>query len=205
MTTRTPGRVTEDSATLVASTTRRCPDGSGCSTRLCASTDSSPCSGSTCTAGSSTSCSAPCTRAISRWPGRNTSTSPGCVAKACSTARRVCGSSASSRRAGKCAISTGKLRPALLRRGASTKPARRSPSSVADIATMRRSSRTCACTSSASARPRSPARWRSWNSSNSSAPTCSSIGSSWISRVRMPSVTTSMRVRAEVLFSKRMR
>ena len=47
----------------------------------------------------------------------------------------------------------------------------------------------CACTSSASARPRSAARWRSWNSSNSSAPTPSSVGSSWIMRVRMPSVT----------------
>ncbi|MCW0450910.1 hypothetical protein NB706_003744 [Xanthomonas sacchari] len=149
--------------------------------------------------------SAACTRPISRCPGRNTSTSPGCCCSACSTARRVCASSDSSRRAGKCAISTGKLRPALDSRGASRNCASRSPSSVADITTMRRSSRTCACTSRASARPRSAARWRSWNSSNSSAPTPSSIGSSCSMRVRMPSVTTSMRVRADTLFSKRMR
>ena len=44
-----------------------------------------------------------CTLAISRCPGRNTSTSPGCCVSACSTARRAWCSSASSRRAGKCA------------------------------------------------------------------------------------------------------
>ena len=33
----------------------------------------------------------------------------------------------------------------------------------------------------------------------------SSIGSSWIIRVRMPSVTTSIRVSGPTLFSKRMR
>ena len=33
----------------------------------------------------------------------------------------------------------------------------------------------------------------------------SSSGSSWIIRVRMPSVTTSIRVRADTLFSKRIR
>ncbi|MCW0463656.1 hypothetical protein NB705_000729 [Xanthomonas sacchari] len=235
---------------MVASTTRRRPCGSGCSTLLCCSTGNSPCSGRTSTplpsppgrrwraapdegtpdegtpeavpagvepdaapAGATPAAppptpaasSAACTRPISRCPGRNTSTSPGCCCSACSTARRVCASSDSSRRAGKCAISTGKLRPALDSRGASRNCARRSPSSVADITTMRRSSRTCACTSRASARPKSAARWRSWNSSNSSAPTPSSIGSSCSMRVRMPSVTTSMRVRADTLFSKRMR
>ncbi|MCW0436572.1 hypothetical protein NB723_001536 [Xanthomonas sacchari] len=223
---------------MVASTTRRRPCGSGCSTLLCCSTGNSPCNGKTsmpppspsgrrwraapdegtpeavpagvepdaAPAGATPAASnAACTRPISRCPGRNTSTSPGCCCSACSTARRACASSDSSRRAGKCAISTGKLRPALDSRGASRNCARRSPSSVADITTMRRSSRTCACTSRASARPKSAARWRSWNSSNSSAPTPSSIGSSCSMRVRMPSVTTSMRVRADTLFSKRMR
>ncbi len=71
------------------------------------------------------------------------------------------------------------------------------PSSVADMITRRRSGRSDACTSSASAAPRSPCRWRSWNSSNRIAPMPASSGSSWIMRVRMPSVTTSMRVRAD--------
>ena len=43
ITTRTPGRVTLDSATLVASTTRRRPSPAGCSTRDCCSTGNSPC------------------------------------------------------------------------------------------------------------------------------------------------------------------
>ena len=46
-TTRTPGSVTDDSATLVASTTRRRPWGSGCRASDCFSTGSSPCRAST--------------------------------------------------------------------------------------------------------------------------------------------------------------
>ena len=42
ITTRTPGKVTDDSATLVASTTRRRPSVAGCSTRVCCSMGSSP-------------------------------------------------------------------------------------------------------------------------------------------------------------------
>ena len=206
ITTRTPGRVTEDSATLVASTTRRRPSGAGCSTRDCCSTGSSPCRASTSvSAGSAAASSAACTRAISRWPGRNTSTSPGCRASASSAARRAWACSDSSRRAGKWLTATGWPRPSLDSRGASRNAARRCPSRVADITTIRRSSRRPACTSRASARPRSAARWRSWNSSNSRAPMPSSSGSSWIIRVRMPSVTTSIRVRADTLFSKRIR
>ena len=60
-------------------------------------------------------------------------------------------------------------------------------------------------TSSASARPRSPARWRSWNSSNSSAPIPANSGSSCSIRVRMPSVTTSIRLRTEIFASPRIR
>ena len=75
---------------------------------------------------------------------------PGCVANPCSIARRPCGSSASSRRARESAQPRpGKLRPALDRRGASRK--RKPFAGVADITTMRRSSRTPACTSSANA------------------------------------------------------
>ena len=101
---------------------------------------------------------------------------------------------ASCARAGGCSMRTGKLRPGLDRRGASSHRATRSPSSVADITSRRRSGRSCACTSSASAAPRSPARCRSWNSSKMIAPTPVSSGSSCSRRVRMPSVTTSMRV-----------
>ncbi len=52
ITTRTPGRVTDDSATLVASTTRRRPSGAACSTRDCCSMGRSPCKGSTSKTGS---------------------------------------------------------------------------------------------------------------------------------------------------------
>ncbi len=100
---------------------------------------------------------------------------------------------------------TGKLRPGLVRRGACSHCAMRSPSSVADISNSRNSGRSVACTSSASAAPRSPARWRSWNSSKMIAPMPASSASPWISRVRMPSVTTSIRVAALTFDSKRMR
>ena len=70
---------------------------------------------------------------------------------------------------------------------------------VADITSSFRSSRRPCCTSRASARPRSASSERSWNSSNSTAATPSSDGSSRIRRVKMPSVTTSMRVRARDL------
>ena len=65
---------------------------------------------------------------------------------------------------------------------------------VADITRIFRSSRKPCCASRASARPRSASSERSWNSSNSTAATPFSSGSSRISRVNTPSVTTSMRV-----------
>src|SRR5688572_685386 len=72
--------------------------------------------------------------------------------------------------------------------------ATRAPSSVADIGRIRRSSRRPRWQSRASASPRSASSERSWNSSNSTAPTPDSSGSSRIMRVNTPSVTTSMRV-----------
>ena len=75
--------------------------------------------------------------------------------------------------------------------------ATRAPSRVADITSSRRSSRSSAWPSRAKARPRSASRLRSWNSSNSTAATPSRPGSSRIMRVKTPSVTTSIRVRAE--------
>ena len=77
--------------------------------------------------------------------------------------------------------------------------ATRAPSRVADMTRRRRSSRSPPWASSASARPRSASRQRSWNSSKSTAATPSSAGSSRIMRVNTPSVTTSMRVRGRDL------
>ena len=83
--------------------------------------------------------------------------------------------------------------------------ATRAPSMVADITRRRRSSRKAICTSRASAKPRSASSERSWNSSNSTAATPSSVGSSRMSRVKMPSVTTSIRVLRETLDPNRIR
>ena len=66
-------------------------------------------------------------------------------------------------------------------RGASPiNAAKRAPSSVADIATSRRSGRSAACASSASARPKSLSRLRSCTSSNRTADTPASSGSAWM-------------------------
>ncbi len=73
------------------------------------------------------------------------------------------------------------------------------------MTTSRRSGRSRPWLSRAKARPRSASRLRSWNSSNSTAATPSRAGSSVIMRENTPSVTTSMRVRAEILESSRTR
>ena len=83
--------------------------------------------------------------------------------------------------------------------------ATRAPSMVADITRIFRSSRRPCCASRASARPRSASSERSWNSSNSTAAMPLSSGSSRISRVNTPSVTTSMRVLADIFEPKRTR
>src|ERR671912_1276840 len=83
--------------------------------------------------------------------------------------------------------------------------ATRAPSSVADMASRRRSSRKPPCASSARARPRSASSERSWNSSKRTAATPSSAGSSRIMRENTPSVTTSMRVRRPILDPRRTR
>ena len=72
--------------------------------------------------------------------------------------------------------------------------------------TMRRkSSRSPACASSASARPKSASSERSWNSSKITAATSASDGSSRMRRVNTPSVTTSRRVLRERREPSRMR
>ena len=100
--------------------------------------------------------------------------------------------------------SSGKLRPALSTTGASPiNAAKRAPSSVADMATMRRSGRSAPCASSASASPKSPSRLRSCTSSNRIADTPASSGSFCNRAVRMPSVTTVTRVAADRFVSSR--
>ena len=100
----------------------------------------------------------------------------------------------------------GRRGPRMRITGASPRsPATRAPSSVADMTRRRRSSRRPPCASSASARPRSASRERSWNSSNSTAATPSSAGSSRIMRAKTPSVTTSMRVRRPIFEPSRTR
>ena len=86
-------------------------------------------------------------------------------------------------------------------RSAATRPV----SSVADMASTRRSGRSTARASRVRARARSVWRLRSWISSKTTRPTPASDGSCWRRRVRMPSVTTSIRVAGPTLRSSRVR
>ena len=100
--------------------------------------------------------------------------------------------------------SSGQLRPSLSTTGASPiRPEKRVPSSVADIATSRRSGRSAAWASSANASPKSLSRLRSCTSSNSTAEMPASSGSAWMRLTKIPSVTTVTRVAAERLLSIR--
>ncbi len=198
-TTRTSGMVSEVSAIAVARTTLR-PSASGTSAARCFSKGSAPCSGCTTTPAGSCGSSRAAVRAISPTPGRNTSTPP----SVCRSAVITRSATASSKRGpwpapadhGRSShrVSTGNARPSAVRTGASPiSAATGAASSVADIASRRRSGRSAARISSASARPRSPCRLRSWNSSKIRQPMPGSSGFDWIIRVRMPSVTTSIR------------
>ena len=103
-------------------------------------------------------------------------------------------------------VSTGNILPSAVTTGAlPSSCATAAASSVADITRMRRSSRTSACASRHSARPRSALRLRSWNSSKITIATPSSVASRCSQRVRIPSVTTSMRVLLLVRDSSRVR
>ena len=203
-TTRTPSTVSDVSAMSVLSTTRRRPGRDGASARSWSASESAPASGYTSTSGPTTPTRADCVRMISPIPGRNTSTSPGSSRSARWTAAVVASSMRSRRCRGTHLMSTGCIRPSLAITGASpSTPTRAAVSGVADIARMRRSGRSVAATSRASANPRSVGRLRSWTSSNTTRPTPGSSGSFWRRRVRMPSVTTSTRVPAPMWRSSR--
>ena len=132
-------------------------------------------------------------------PGRNTSKSPSSSSSARSTTDATAASTRSLRCLGSQRRSIGWVRPSLMTTGAGPVSVARSRanmavSAVADIATIRRSGRSVAPTSSVSARPRSVVRLRSWTSSNSTAATPGSSGSCCRRLVSTPSVSTSMRV-----------
>ncbi|MCY1293060.1 hypothetical protein D9M69_436720 [compost metagenome] len=195
---------------LVASTTLRLPGGAGSMAARWAERSSSPCSRqsriSSRPASDSPSCSA--TRRISACPGRNTNRLPGSSARAWSTVCTTRGSTNSPTCQGRPQrMSTGNIRPSLRTTSASLSILeRRSPSSVADI------TKTLSGVSLSSSRPlrvnakaRSASKLRSWYSSMMTRPTPSSAGSSCKRLVRIPSVTTSMRVSVPTLLSNRIR
>ena len=103
ITMRTPGTVSDVSAMLVASTTRR----PGCCVRArsCSASGRSPCSGSTVAA---TPANARSVRRISPMPGRNAKMSPGWAASASRTARAMAsGRSRTWARSRPCSTATG--------------------------------------------------------------------------------------------------
>ena len=227
---RTPGMVSEDSAMGVLTTTRLWPAGAGASAAAWSTRESPPCRGNTSsgfTRGSFLRVAATASL-ISLAPGRNTKTSPpsgpGCSSRALATAETTASARSCRPRPGapRYSVRTGNARPSLATIGARfvesssaasessldpSKSAAAGPTcpSVADITTNRRSGRSAALTSVASARHRSASRLRSWNSSNTTALTFSSPGSRCSRRASTPSVTTSILVSRLILESKRTR
>ncbi len=101
-------------------------------------------------------------------------------------------------------ISTSCIRPSLSITGISPSTATSDwVSGVADMARIRRSGRRVAATSSVSANPMSVGRFRSCTSSKITRPTPGNSGSPCSRRVRMPSVTTSIRVSGPMWRSSR--
>ncbi len=192
-----PSSVRLVSAIDVASTILRRPPASGAIAARCAAGSRLPCRRCSTTPAPSPS-SRSAVRSISATPGRKARTPPLSSRKASRTAAATESSiRASAARPRWCSVS-GCIRPALSITGApSISPEKRAPSSVADIATSRRSGRSPACASSASASPKSLSRLRSWTSSNSTADTPARSGSFWMRATKIPSVTTVTRVAAE--------
>ena len=205
-TTRTSWMVSEVSAIEVASTILRAAR-SGRIAACCACASSAPNSGRITQPGGTRSFNAASQRRISPSPGRNTSTAPSVSARARSTRSATACSIRAPRASGRSSqrVSTGNIRPWDVIRGASISAATGPASSVADIATSIRSSRSAPAISRHSASPKSAFSERSWNSSKITAPTPDSSGSDWIIRVRIPSVTTSIRVPGPTFDSPRMR
>ena len=195
---RTPSTVRLDSAMSVASTTRRRPAGDGARARSCSSGRRLPCSGRTSTS-RGRSASNPPTRRMAAAPGRNTSTSPLSSRTASCTTAATASKGRTRGPGGRQRMSTGWVRPGLVTTGAGpavppSRTASRVASSVADMASNRRSGRRPSRASRASASARSVCRCRSWTSSKTTSAVPGRLGSAWSRRVRIPSVTTSIRV-----------
>ena len=209
ITTRTPSMVSDVSAMAVASTTFR-PAPAGATAARCAASGIVPCSRCSATSGGSRPASAAATRPISAAPGRNISTEPGSAASAPSAVSASRRSRAPGRsgaaRPSRQRVSTGWARPSEVTTVAPPiSAATGAASSVADMTRIERSPRSAPAMSSASARPRSASRLRSWNSSKMRCETPSSPGSRCSRRVSRPSVTTSIRVASETRASPRIR
>ena len=103
-------------------------------------------------------------------------------------------------------MSTSNCRPSQVSTGApSSRRLIRSVSAVADIVHIARSGRSVDATSMLKASPISVVRFRSWTSSKMRMLVPGSSGSFWSRRVRMPSVTTSIRAFSVITASSRVR
>ena len=139
MTKRTPGTVSEVSATFVASTTRRRPQ--GVNSACWRSADIRAWSGNSSVSASPRRPSRASVSRISRSPERNTSTSPGSSRISSSAPATLSGTSSPSS-PGRYRISTGWVRPSTSTTGAPSKNARSFPTSrVAEATTTRSSGR----------------------------------------------------------------
>ena len=203
----TPSIVRLVSAIDVARTILRRPGGDGAIASSCSSAAIVPCRAKTRGPfGPTRSRTRSAIRRISPAPGRNTSTSPEVSASARCTAIGTASIARVPVRGATQCVSTGKARPCAVTTGAPPRSAAtRSPSSVADITTMRKSGRSSSAVRSASASPVSATTLRSWNSSKITQHTPSSVGSLASIRVSTPSVTTSMRVAGPLSVSPRTR
>ena len=193
---------------LVARTTLRRPAGEGARARSCTAGVSCPCRGRmstvAATSGGSVVARRCSTRRISAAPARNTNTSPGPSARAWRTASATAGSIGVVAAMGRYRVVTGWAAPGACTTVAPpSRPAVAATSRVADITTTARSGRKLPAVSSTRASPVSADRERSWNSSKITTSTPASSGSRCRRRVRIPSVTNSMRVRALVRRSSR--
>ena len=204
----TPSTVSDVSAMSVERTTRRRPDALGRRAASCSAKGSAPANRTMSTCGGVRSCKTPCARFISPIPGRNTRMSPSSLRSACRTASPIEFSRRSSRCFGMYLMSTGKVRPSDVTTGASPKESARtcennSAWAVADMARIFTSESKVLIASRRNAKPRSVGTLRSCTSSKMTRPVPSSVGSFCKRLVKMPSVTTSMRVDAPMRRSSR--
>ncbi len=155
-TARIPGKVTLDSATLVARTTRRVPGSAGANASCCSARGKLAVKGDD--LGAFDLPFEHRTRTLDlaapRQEGKHVAID--LPERLRHDAHEVLLHAVSCGRTGGYSTRTGKTASGLLSLGASSHCAMRSPSSVADITSRRKSGRRLACTSSASAAPRSP-------------------------------------------------